>query len=56
MNLYPHQIKALEEVNNFNRCAFYLDMGLGQQNLCWKRKNENAKRKYQSSNLPKKYD
>ncbi|EPS55265.1 hypothetical protein CLQ_07093 [Clostridium botulinum Af84] len=29
MNLYPHQIKALEEVENFNRCAFYLDMGLG---------------------------
>lgn len=29
MNLYPHQIKALEEVKNFNRVGFFLDMGLG---------------------------
>lgn len=29
MNLYPHQIKVLEDTKNFNKCAFYLDMGLG---------------------------
>ncbi|EKN40881.1 hypothetical protein CFSAN001627_16703 [Clostridium botulinum CFSAN001627] len=29
MNLYPHQVKALEEVKNFNRVGFFLDMGLG---------------------------
>lgn len=26
--LYPHQIDALEKTKNFNRCAYYLDMGL----------------------------
>ena len=30
MKLYPHQIKAMEAVKNKNRCAFYLDMGLGK--------------------------
>ena len=29
MNLYPHQIKALESTAKFNRVAYYLDMGLG---------------------------
>lgn len=29
MNLYPHQVDALEQTKNLNRCAFFLDMGLG---------------------------
>lgn len=28
--LHPHQRQALDQVNKFNRCAFYLDMGLGK--------------------------
>ncbi len=28
--LHPHQVRALEQVKNYNRCAFYLDMGLGK--------------------------
>lgn len=28
--LHSHQVKALEQVNNYNKCAFYLDMGLGK--------------------------
>lgn len=30
MNLYPHQIEALEEIKDKNRCAVYYDMGLGK--------------------------
>lgn len=30
MNLYPHQIEALELVHDHNRCAIYYDMGLGK--------------------------
>lgn len=30
INLYPHQEKALKETQNFNRVAYYLDMGLGK--------------------------
>jgi len=30
MELYPHQIKALEETEDFNKIAYYLDMGLGK--------------------------
>ncbi len=30
MRLFPHQRKALEETQNFNRVAYYLDMGLGK--------------------------
>lgn len=30
IKLYPHQVKALKETKNFNRCAYYLDMGLGK--------------------------
>lgn len=30
MELYPHQIEALEEVKDKNRCAIYYDMGLGK--------------------------
>lgn len=30
MNLYPHQIEALELVKDRNRCAIYYDMGLGK--------------------------
>lgn len=30
MNLYPHQIAALAEVKDKNRCAIYYDMGLGK--------------------------
>jgi len=29
MNLYPHQIEALELIKDKNRCAVYYDMGLG---------------------------
>ena len=29
MNLYPHQQKALEELESKNRVALYWDMGLG---------------------------
>lgn len=29
MKLFPHQTEALVLVENQNRCAFYLDMGLG---------------------------
>lgn len=29
MNLYEHQIKALNETKNYNKVAYYLDMGLG---------------------------
>lgn len=30
MQLYPHQRRALQETEGFNRCAYYLDMGLGK--------------------------
>lgn len=30
VQLYPHQVKALEETKDFNRVAYYLDMGLGK--------------------------
>lgn len=30
MKLYEHQKKALDETKNFNRVAYYLDMGLGK--------------------------
>lgn len=30
MKLYPHQIEALEKTKDFNRCAYYYDMGLGK--------------------------
>lgn len=30
MQLFPHQQKALEETKQFNRVAYYLDMGLGK--------------------------
>ncbi len=30
MKLYPHQIEALKRTQKFNRCAYYLDMGLGK--------------------------
>lgn len=30
MQLYPHQINALKQTENFNRVAYYLDMGLGK--------------------------
>lgn len=29
MNLYQHQIDALEQTKDFENCAYYLDMGLG---------------------------
>lgn len=29
MNLYPHQVKALEDTKDKNLVAYYLDMGLG---------------------------
>ncbi len=30
IQLLPHQQKALDETKNFNRVAYYLDMGLGK--------------------------
>ena len=30
MKLYPHQEQALNQTENFNRVAYYLDMGLGK--------------------------
>jgi len=30
INLFPHQTKALEETEQFNNVAYYLDMGLGK--------------------------
>lgn len=30
INLYSHQIKALDKVKGLDNCAFYLDMGLGK--------------------------
>lgn len=30
MQLYPHQKKVLEQLKNKNKCALYLDMGLGK--------------------------
>ncbi|MEY8001182.1 SNF2-related protein [Clostridium sp. Mt-5] len=30
IKLYLHQEKALNETENFNKCAYYLDMGLGK--------------------------
>lgn len=30
MNLFEHQTKALEQTADFNKCAYYLDMGLGK--------------------------
>lgn len=30
MYLYPHQIDCLKKTEEFNRCAYYLDMGLGK--------------------------
>lgn len=30
MELYPHQTQALQDTEQFNRCAYYLDMGLGK--------------------------
>lgn len=29
MQLYSHQKEALAKTKNFNKCAYYLDMGLG---------------------------
>ena len=30
MNLYQHQAESLERTKNFNRCAYFHDMGLGK--------------------------
>lgn len=30
VNLFEHQRQALKQTENFNRCAYYLDMGLGK--------------------------
>lgn len=29
MNLYPHQVEALEATKDLNRVGYFLDMGLG---------------------------
>ena len=29
IKLYPHQVQALEKTKDFNKVAYYLDMGLG---------------------------
>lgn len=47
MQLYSHQQKALNETKDFNRVAYYLDMGLGktfvgaEKMKLFKRKNKN---------------
>lgn len=33
LNFMPHQENVLQETKPFNRVAYYLDMGLGE-NLC----------------------
>ena len=30
IKLYPHQVNALEQLKDYNRCALYWDMGLGK--------------------------
>ena len=30
MQLMPHQVKVLDDTEDFNRVAYYLDMGLGK--------------------------
>ena len=30
MELFRHQIEVLEKTKDFNKCAYYLDMGLGK--------------------------
>lgn len=30
MKLFPHQTRSLDLTKNYNRCAYYLDMGLGK--------------------------
>ena len=30
LQFMPHQQKALDQTEAFNRCAYYLDMGLGK--------------------------
>ena len=30
LQFMPHQQKALDQTESFNRCAYYLDMGLGK--------------------------
>ena len=30
LNFMPHQQQALDQTESFNRCAYYLDMGLGK--------------------------
>ena len=30
IKLYPHQEKTLQQLSDFNKCALYLDMGLGK--------------------------
>ena len=30
MKLFQHQIDVLEKTKQFNKCAYYLDMGLGK--------------------------
>lgn len=30
MNLYPHQVNALDETKDFNKVGYFLDMGLGK--------------------------
>lgn len=40
MQLFPHQQKALEETKQFNRVAYYLDMGLGKTFVGSEKMNE----------------
>lgn len=30
VNLFPHQVKALQETEQFNKVGYFLDMGLGK--------------------------
>lgn len=52
MKLYKHQEEALERTKDFNRVAYYHEMGVRQDFYrFWK--NENVKQQYQFNYLPK---
>lgn len=52
IKLYSHQKQVLKETKDFNKVAFYLDMGLWQD-LRWIRKVKRIKCPLQSSDCAK---
>lgn len=52
MKLYKHQEEALERTKNFNRVAYYHEMGV-RQNIYRFWKNANVKQQRQFDHLPK---